>query len=46
MDYRRASELSLPDALETFSTLRQPISKSESVRRGGGGGAEIMIVTK
>jgi len=42
MDYRRASELSLLDALETFSTLRPGlmIPQSESVRRGGGGGGE------
>jgi len=40
MDFRRASELSLPDALETFAAPRPLHSPRDTVRRGGGGGGE------
>jgi hypothetical protein len=40
MDYRRASELSLPDALKIHSVPRPLLSPSPTLRRGGGGGGE------
>ena len=40
MDYRRASELSLPDALKIHSVSRPLLSPSPTLRCGGGGGGE------
>ena len=40
MDFRRASELALPDALQTFSGRRPLYTPRDTVRRGGGGGGE------